>query len=424
MEEYKIPQEQQPLPPEHQTVVTEYSIPEEFPVLKPQETTKKKSNARRWMAVLASSFMVLQLVYTYFVPPTKDDLGGPGYTEPGYVDPGYTDPGYVNPGGSGSTDRPPYDIRGFEVKSLSPDKDDGIVREKLAVAAEHFEQFDYVRASLALYNSMQYYTIGMDVSSLAHVGYSIVNGVVKPFDENAANACHVYYFHDEVYFENKIGELEAEYGVRATMVQIQHTEEGKMYRIISVWISNYRMFEGSVDFNADYIEGIFAEDGSAESCTRINFIVFESPNYANFDGIYEAWPQRKYTGAVKNNAFMNGTTIETNLVYEDGKGIIEDPAGVAQNIRIDCLDENGVVDLKHPALVDMTGDYDSEVWDKFYSDPAIRYGAYAYSLCCKFGESDERAWIDGIEITKPLLPIVTHEALCFGQLLANQTAQK
>ena len=76
MEENKIPQVHQSLPPEH-------TLPEEFSAAKPVQTEKKKSTSRRWMAMIAATFMTMQLMFTYFVPPTTPDNSGPLPTVPG-----------------------------------------------------------------------------------------------------------------------------------------------------------------------------------------------------------------------------------------------------------------------------------------------------------------------------------------------------
>lgn len=412
MEEYKIPKEHQPLPPEH-------SIPEEFPVSKPQQTTKKKSSTRRLMAVLASSFMVLQVMFSYFVPPTDEIHKDPIYTEPGYVDPGYTDP---NGSGSGSTNKPSYDIGSFEVKSLDADIDDTILRSYLEDAAQHFENFDYVRASLALFQTMRFFDTRISFSDLPMVGYSVVNGTAQDFDPSAAPACHVYYNSEAIYYENKIGEMEAVYGTRAILVQMQPTEQGRAFRVISVWISFDSSFGGSTDYVADYIEGVFTADGSSDLCSRIHFTVFESPEYPDFDEKYAVWAHGKYTGSVQNDSFMNETLLETKLTYVDGQGIVNDPDQAPLNIRFQCLDEQGIVDLTHPALSDMTADFDPEVNDRFYNDPSVRYMAQLHGLGYKYDGSEEYAWIEVQDISKPLLPLKMHAALCIGQLIADSGA--
>jgi hypothetical protein len=404
MEEYKIPQEHQNLPPEH-------TLPEEFSATEPMQTEKKKSTSRRWMAMIAATFMTMQLMFSYFVPPTKDVPNDPIFTEPGYQDPGGS--------GSSSTDKPSYNIGGFEVKSLDADVDDTILRSYLEDAAQHFENFDYVRASLALFQTMRYYDTGVSFSDLPMVGYSVLNGTAQDFDASATMACHVYYSSEATYFENKIGEMEAVYGTRAILVRMQQTERGRSFRVISLWVSFDQSFSGSTDYTADYIEGVFTADGSSDFCTRINFSVFESTNYPDFDEKYAVWAHGMYTGSVAAGAYMNGTLLETRLTYVDGQGIVNDPDQEPLNIRFQCLDEQGVVDLKYPALSNMTDGFDPEVNDRFYNDPSVRYMAQLHALGYKYDGSEENAWIEVLDITEPLLPLNMHSAFCIGQIIAD-----
>ena len=419
MQEYQIPKEHQDLPQEHHDFPREHVVIEEYPVSKPEQRAKKKTSSRRWMAMIAASFMTMQLMFTYFVPPTQEqgDMLPPWF-EPSIKDPQYTDPWYENPD---YPDQPSYDMGDFYLKAVDDSVDDVLVSQRLLAAAEHFTQFDYVRASLQLYKSMLYYDTQVDMNDLHQVGYTISENFIGSFGAFDPNAVHVYFNKESTWFENKGGELESVYGLRGTMVYMQPEKEGTLYRVLTVWISyddvhgNYGQY---TNYSADYIEGVFAPDGTSDSCMRTNFAVFES-SYPDFDDEYGVLAQQRFTGSAANNAFLNGTLIETVLTYEEGQGIVTDSQQEAKNVKFDWLDENGVLILTSPDVVDLTTD-NWEAQDQFYSDPTKRLMAYDYGVSFKFDGTEEIGWIGDQDIAEPLLPLMMHEALCIGQLVADQ----
>ena len=402
MSEYKNPMEYGPLPPEH-------NIPEEYPISKPIAAAKKKGSAKRLIAMCLTGFVAIQLLFTYFVPPTDDKK------EPS--DPIWTEPS----AGPGSSVTPGYDIGDFQVRPLASNVDDGVLTANLTEAAQSFQRFDFVRASLLLYYSMLQYKTGVSPYGMAQIGYTVLDGQITDFNANVANACHIYYQKEQIWFVNKIGEMESYEGLRGTMVLFSDAPGGTDYRVLTLRISmddSYAMYGAYVSYNADYIEGVFDVEGNCDHCVKTSFAVSETTMEPNLDG-YHASGVRRLTGSVSGGAFMNGTFMETDIVYNENGDFVENVYRPGRNVTFNELTADGCLDLNNAAVLNETTSYNENAWDTFEADPAIRYLAYSTHVIYKFDDSAETGELFEIDIDKPLLPLDLHTAFCIRQIVAD-----
>lgn len=403
MEEYKLPAEHQPLPQEH-------SLPEEYPVSKSVAETKKKSSARRIVAMCLTGFVAIQLLFSYFVPPT-DDKKEP--SEPDWTQPGIIPETPVKPG---------YDIGDFRVETLHSDYDDSALSEYISEAAGYYEIFDYVRASVGLYNSLLFYNTDVPMGAIDHVGYTVDNGSTSSFNPALYDAVHIYYECEEVWYENKIGEMESYNALRGSMVLLEEEGAGTRYRVLTIRVSDeesYGWYGTYFSYSAEYIEGVFTVDGTSQLCTKTAFYVTDDSQFINLDGKYAVSGDYRLSGSVSNGAFMNGVCLETDIVFEAGVIFVQNPDRPGRNVTFDVLTEDGCLDLTHESVLDETTSYNENAWDTFKNDPAIRYLAYTTYIRYKYNGSEEGAELYELDITKPLFPLSMHTAFCIRQIVSE-----
>ena len=387
MEEYKIPQEHQSLPPEH-------TLPEEFSTAKPVQAEKKKSTSRRWMAMIAATFMTMQLMFTYFVPPTDPSKQDP---------PIYTEPGLGGP--------PDFNVGDFNIHAMPSRVDDTWLREGLQRAGEYFEDLDYIRAAVTMQNALFEYRMDYNTYDLDHVGYAFHNSTLVDFDGYAVNGFYFYFEIVTAWLENKIGELEPVEMLDAYIVSFAQGSDDTYYRVLHVTdeLSEYMLYGMSYDWVATftYTEGTLDDAGNSARMTRTMFDGNNISANPNVDGMYEVYCYERLEGPVGGYAFLNETKFQNFLVYNDAIRDFElDEFGEQSTIYMQVLTEDGRVDLDHPAVLDATGGMGETTWDDFRADTALDLlaGENFVSMKAQINR-DHEVQISNIDYADPLLPL-------------------
>lgn len=394
MKEHNIPAEFQPLPPEH-------SIPDEFPKQKAEHPGKKKSSARRMMAMIAGSFMVLQLMFTYFVPPTTPPTSNP---------PIYTEPEWVDPGGDPSV-KPPQNIVDFPLHAAPNGMDDQNLRQGLLKAFEKFDAEDYVRASTLLYKALTDYAIdGGNLYELPEICYGYgPHGVVDLGAKDIYS--YVYFENKEVQYEEKDGSLYTEIHLGMNMVSFQDNGEETYYRTLSFsapFDRLYGIYGAWVSYSAYYTDGGF-KDGASTQCQQVRFEVYDGSSYSNLDDTYSVIGRNRIVGEVKNGAFMNDSILYTSLVLDAAQGRFEtDPTEPDSFILFSELTPEGRLDFSNYAVLNNRDWTNDTAWEDFEADASIKYLAYEYSLMIKrfdYEQTHKTFELYDLDYSKPLLPV-------------------
>lgn len=394
MEEYKIPQEHQSLPQEHQSLPPEHTLPEEFSAAKPVQAEKKKSTSRRWMAMIAATFMTMQLMFTYFVPPTDPSKQDP---------PIYTEPGLGGP--------PDFNVGDFNIHAMPSRVDDTWLREGLQRAGEYFEDLDYIRAAVTMQNALFEFRMDYNTYDLDHVGYAFHNSTLVDFDGYAVNGFYFYFEIVTAWLENKIGEMEPVEMLDAYIVSFAQGSDDTYYRVLHVTdeLSEYMLYGMSYDWEATftYTEGTLDDAGNSARMTRTMFDGNNISANPNVDGMYEVYCYERLEGPVGGYAFLNETRFQNFLNYNDAIRDFElDEFGEQSTIYMQVLTEDGCVDLDHPAVLDATGGMGETTWDDFRADTALDLlaGENFVSMKAQINR-DHEVQISNIDYADPLLPL-------------------
>lgn len=394
MEEYKIPQEHQSLPQEHQSLPPEHTLPEEFSAAKPVQAEKKKSTSRRWMAMIAATFMTMQLMFTYFVPPTDPSKQDP---------PIYTEPGLGGP--------PDFNVGDFNIHAMPSRVDDTWLREGLQRAGEYFEDLDYIRAAVTMQNALFEFRMDYNTYDLDHVGYAFHNSTLVDFDGYAVNGFYFYFEIVTAWLENKIGELEPVEMLDAYIVSFAQGSDDTYYRVLHVTdeLSEYMLYGMSYDWEATftYTEGTLDDAGNSARMTRTMFDGNNISANPNVDGMYEVYCYERLEGPVGGYAFLNETRFQNFLNYNDAIRDFElDEFGEQSTIYMQVLTEDGRVDLDHPAVLDATGGLGETTWDDFRANDALDLlaGENFVSMKAQINRANE-VKISNIDYNDPLLPL-------------------
>lgn len=423
------PAELSRLPAEMSQLPAEYQIPEEFPTRTSKPTKTKKSHARRLIAMCLTGFVAIQLMFNYFVPATDENRPQP--SQPGVQTP-------TNPGsGSGGNGNSSIDIGDFSVHAAADSVQDSLIIDGIKEAYWDLDQFDYIRASIALQDAVYQYRLDYDPYALDCVAYVVDGGVVYDFGEQELDVTFrnygsfVYFKTDRFVYEDKDGEIQSHdllYTYLITFVDMGSTTAFRVLMIEDI-LSEYMLYGLSNDweFNGYYIYGEFDGQGRCSNCERTKFFVTNYSDKPNFDIVYKVKGIERYRGRVENGAFMNGTMLILDLLYsEENNDFDTDIQKPADIINFDALDRDGKLDLDHHTVINAGSDYSEGPWLQFQDDPNIKYLANDTYVTVKYDQYDDPWDTYTIELpdpTKPLLPLDMKPAFALHQLVLKDLGE-
>ena len=387
MEEYKIPQEHQSLPPEH-------TLPEEFSAAKPVQAEKKKSTSRRWMAMIAATFMTMQLMFTYFVPPTTPDNSGPLPTVPGQS--------------SGN---------GFTMRAMANHVDDTYLEAGLQIAGEYFADMDYIRASLKMMDAVCEFSMDYGNASLENVAYCFHNSSIADFD--AAAESDFYFYFDTGYTTrpNDAGELQRHDVIFSYIVSFEEKPNGTYYRTIeAVWEQSDIMAYGmSYDWLANiyYQVGVLDDSGNSTDFVRTSYEATNVTLDPQVDNIYGAFAFERTTGPVGNFTFLNGSETSSFLEYDDAqRDFVMDEYMRDCVFKVHWLTPDGRLDLDHDAAMDATTGLGNTTLEDFRNNDALDVLAEPNAVTLKAAVNrDHELIISGVTLDEPLFPLDIETAI-------------
>lgn len=411
-EYHQLPVDMAAPPAEIMQPPQEYALPEENPTPKVQVAPKKKSRTRQLLAMCLTGFVTIQVLFSYFVPPT---------TVPGNSNPGNTEPGLGGP--------PDYTIEGFNIHAMYSGVEDNYLKAGLQTAGEYFENSDYIRASLKMMDAVCEFVLDYNPSDLDNVAYEFHNSAIEDFEGNAVNGCYFYFDIIYVDYENKVGEMERHEALDAYIVSFEQRSNGTFYRVINAiyelpYLVTYGM---TYDWLANiyYHEGVLDNNGNSLEFTRT---CFEANNFLaqpNVDGIYEVEAFERLTGPVGGYAFLNGSQLSSWLMYDDAeRDFIMDQQMRDQIVDVHWLTADGKLDLKHTAVLDASSGMKETTWDDFRSNNALDVLVGPSSVFLKSTvDRQSELQISGIDIYEPLFPLDITTAIKIKLVIEQQSGQ-
>ena len=402
-----LPAEQAQVPAEMHHMPAEYSIPDENPKQKVKISEKKKSRTRQLIAMCLTGFVAIQVLFTYFVPPTT----APGHTGP-------------NQGGSSNQGQ-----GGFQIRAMDSYVDDTYLKEGLQIAGEYFMDLDYIRASLKMMDAVCEFTMDYDPASLNYVAYGFHNSSLEDYDGSAVNGCYFYFRNIGIEEENDSGEMEWRDGVNAYIVSFEERSNGTYYRVVEVIyeLPDIVAYGMSYDWSANiyYHEGVLDDAGNSSDFLYIGYEGNNIGEYKNVDDMYQVAAYIWRKGPVGKNAYLNGTELASWLMYDDtARDFVMDQKMQDRMFHAHWLTEDGKLDLNHSAVMYVTSDKDEAVLNDFKNNDALDVLAGPNFIVLKSTvDRQNNLSISGKDLDEPLFRIDLWVAENIKRVIKEQSGQ-
>ena len=249
---------------------------------------------------------------------------------------------------------------------------------------------------------------------------------ISPVTQNGLPGC---YFHFEKGTNWWVGnsETKTHFGVmQVTITRVEETAAGTRYRVVQFAVgagaNNPTYVPGVlVTDHGDglrYIEGVFDAGGNSADCEITVFRNKSGRDPANLDGKFAISGVRRLRGSVQKGAFMNGTVLYDNIVYDPAAHRLDAVSEFGERIiSINFLTADGKVDPSSPAVFDTRNSNITNSYEIFQNDDAIRCMMSNGTLSVKYDVEIQyyfnMQFVD-VDHSKPLLPLDMKVPIMFG----------